>query len=56
MSNAVPSRIGQINGSGDVDAIFLKVYAGEVIATFDQANVMMDKHKVRVIRNGKSAL
>lgn len=55
MSNAVPSRIGQINGSGDVDAIFLKVYAGEVIATFDQANVMMDKHKVRVIRNGKSA-
>ena len=55
MANATVSRLGQINGAGDVDAIFLKVYSGEVLATFDQANVMMDKHNVRSISSGKSA-
>ena len=55
MSNATVSRIGQINGAGAVDALFLKVFAGEVLTSFEQTNVMMDKHQVRTITNGKSA-
>lgn len=55
MANATPDRIGQINGSGAVDALFLKVFAGEVITAFEGTNVMMDKHSVRQISNGKSA-
>lgn len=55
MSNATVSRIGQINGAGAVDALFLKVFAGEVLTSFEKTNVMMDKHMVRTISNGKSA-
>lgn len=55
MSNATPSRVGQVNGAGDVDALFLKVFAGEVLTAFSEKNVMMDKHMVRTIANGKSA-
>jgi hypothetical protein len=55
MANATVSRVGQVNGSGDVDALFLKVFAGEVLTAFSEKNVMMDKHMVRTIANGKSA-
>lgn len=55
MSNATPSRFGQVNGSGDVDALFLKVFSGEVMAEFETANVSMDKHFVRQITSGKAA-
>lgn len=55
MSNATVSRVGQVNGAGDVDALFLKVFAGEVLTAFAEKNVMMDKHMVRTIANGKSA-
>ena len=55
MANATAARIGQINQSGAVDALFLKVFAGEVLATFDRVNVMLDKHMVRTITSGKSA-
>jgi len=55
MSNATVSRIGQINGAGDVDALFLKVFSGEVLTSFEKTNVMMDKHQVRTITSGKSA-
>lgn len=55
MSNATPSRVGAINGGVDKDALFLKVFAGEVLTTFAEKNVMMDKHSVRTISNGKSA-
>ena len=54
-NNAVPSRIGQSNLQGDAKAIFLKVFAGEVLTTFAEKNVMMDKHLVRTIAHGKSA-
>ena len=49
MSNALVSRIGQVNGQGAVDALFLKVFAGEVLTSFEKTNVMMDKHQVRTI-------
>lgn len=55
MSNATPSRLGQINQTGDENALFLKVYAGEVMTAFQETNVMGDKHLVRTITHGKSA-
>lgn len=55
MANATVSRIGQIEGAGDEKALFLKVFSGEVLTAFHNENVMMDKHMVRTIQNGKSA-
>ena len=56
MSNASPlSRSGQVNGAGDVNALFLKVFSGEILTTFEETNVMKDLHMVRTIQNGKSA-
>ena len=55
MSDAIPSRVGSINGGADKKALFLKVFAGEVLATFQQHNVFLDKTTVRTIANGKSA-
>lgn len=55
MADAIVSRLGQVNGAGNTDELFLKVYAGEVLTSFEKKNVMMDKHQVRTINNGKSA-
>ncbi len=55
MADAIVSRLGQVNAAGAADALFLKVFAGEVLTSFEQTNVMMDKHQVRTISNGKSA-
>lgn len=55
MSNATVLSIGQINGAGATDALFLKVFGGEVLAAFQEANKVMDKHTVRQISSGKSA-
>lgn len=55
MAAANVSRIGQINQLGAVDAIFLKVFAGEVITTFREVNKMKERHFVRTIKSGKSA-
>ena len=57
MSNANPSRLGQVNGpnSSDVNALFLKVFSGEILTTFEEQNVMKDLHMVRTIQSGKSA-
>jgi hypothetical protein len=49
------TRIGQINQSGPVDAIFLKKFAGEVIVAFEGTNVALERTQVRTIENGKSA-
>lgn len=55
MSNATVLSHGQINGAGDDDALFLKVFSGETLAAFDEVNMAMDKHMVRNISSGKSA-
>ena len=55
MANTTPSRLGQINGSGDVDSLFLKVFSGEILTTFEEQNVMKDLHMVRTISSGKTA-
>lgn len=55
MSNATPSRLGQVNAAGDADALFLKVFSGLVLEAFDRQQAFKDKHMVRTIANGKSA-
>lgn len=55
MTTATVSRLGQINQAGDVKAMFLKVFAGEVLTAFEQKNIMMGRHQVRTITHGKSA-
>lgn len=55
MADASVSRIGQINSSGDAKALFMKVFAGEVLTAFKENCVTEDKHMVRNIQNGKSA-
>ena len=55
MSNATVSRLGQVNGANDVNALFLKVWSGEVLATFQRENKMLGMTNVRSISSGKSA-
>ena len=55
MSNANPSRVGQAGLSGATDALFLKVFSGEVMSTFNSQTVMKEKTRIRSINNGKSA-
>ena len=62
MANANPSRLGQQNGTGSDLALFLKVFGGEVLTAFAEANIMFNGsvngtplHLVRTIQSGKSA-
>jgi hypothetical protein len=50
-----PSRLGQKNSAGDDDALFLKVYAGEVLTAFAEKNVFIGRHMIRSIDSGSSA-
>lgn len=49
------SRLGQANASGDTNALFLKVFANEILTTFEEATVMKGLHTIRTIQSGKSA-
>jgi hypothetical protein len=62
MANATVSRIGQQDAAGDALALFLKVFANEVLVAFEEANIMFNgdvdgssMHLVRTIESGKSA-
>lgn len=55
MANATSLNIGQINGAGDREALFRKVFSGEVLTAFDTACVTKERFLVRDIVNGKSA-
>ena len=55
MADATVSRLGADNGGVDKTALFLKVFSGEVMTEFARRTVVMDKHSVRTISNGKSA-
>lgn len=55
MANGTVLNGGQINGADATDALFLKVYGGEVLTTFEETNVMAMRHVVRSIASGKSA-
>ena len=49
------SRLGQTNLTGDVRDLFLKLYAGEVLTSFEAKNIMMPLVRSRTITKGKSA-
>lgn len=55
MANMTPSRVGQANQAGDALALFLKVFAGEVLTAFAETNVAAARSMVRTITSGKSA-
>ena len=49
------SRLGLKNGVSGDRTLFLKQFAGEVLTSFEEKNVAMPLHRVRTIKNGKSA-
>ena len=56
MANATPSRLGSLGTAGvDKRELFLKVFTGEVMATYASACVLKDKVRTRSISAGKSA-
>jgi len=55
MANASPALVGAVNSSGASDALFLKVFGGEVLTAFEQSCVLKDRVQVRTISSGKSA-
>ena len=50
-----PNRLGQANNTGDTDALFLKVFSNEILATFEKTQIMKPLHSIRTISSGKSA-
>ena len=55
MANATPISVGQINSGGTEDALFLKVFAGEVLTSFERASKTQGADMERSIASGKSA-
>lgn len=55
MANATQLGFGQVNSAGATDALFLKVFGGEVLAAFEEVNVTVPRHMVKSIASGKSA-
>ena len=49
------SNPGQKLSAGDREALFMKVFSGEVLTAFARNTVMMSRHQVRTIDHGKSA-
>jgi len=55
MANATVSFLGKLNSGSDANALFLKVFSGEVLASFQRENKMLGMSTVRTISSGKSA-
>ena len=55
MANATVSRLGQVDLAGDAKALFLKVFAGEVLTAFETNVVLKARTRQRAISSGKSA-
>lgn len=54
MADQTVSRLGQANAAGSATALFLQKWAGEVLVTFDETNVMLSRTKVRTVQSGKA--
>jgi hypothetical protein len=54
VANSTPSRPGQNALAGDVRALMLDLFGGEIISAFETATVMRDKHMTKSLSNGKS--
>lgn len=55
MANANVNRLGQVNLQGDPRELFLKIFAGEVLTSFERHNLLLPLTNVRTITHGKSA-
>ena len=55
MANASPVSVGKVNAGGSEDALFLKVFAGEVLTSFERASKTQGADMERSITSGKSA-
>ncbi len=55
MAVAAPASIGRVNAANAEDALFLKVFAGEVLTAFERSSVTQGAEMVRSIASGKSA-
>jgi hypothetical protein len=59
MANVTPNAFGTANAgraSSAADlALFKSIYQSEVLASFEQSTIMLDKHFIRTISGGKSA-
>ena len=57
MATATVSRLGLVNNTGNAtDALFLKIFSGEVLTAFARNNIFNEQlHSVRTITSGKSA-
>ena len=51
MANATPTRLGQNLATGDANALFLKIFSGEVLSAFGRENQMMNMTTVRNIQS-----
>lgn len=49
------SNPGQNLSAGDRQALFMKMFSGEVLTAFTRGSVMLGRHMVRTIQHGKSA-
>lgn len=52
MAVAGISNPGQALSAGERDALFMKVFTGEVLTAFSRTSVMMSRHQVRTISHG----
>tara|TARA_R100001129_G_scaffold186513_3_gene178573 strand:- start:3146 stop:4192 length:1047 start_codon:yes stop_codon:yes gene_type:complete len=48
-------RPGQVNAAGATDAMFLELFSGEVLASFERATILQGKVRERTISGQKSA-
>lgn len=55
MTASIVSRVGKVNAAGADDALFLKLFGGEILTEFENATKFKGRHFVRQIRNGKTA-
>ena len=55
MANATPSRFGQVQGAGDVNALWLDIFGGEVLTAFETKVQTKERIRTRVISEGRSA-
>lgn len=55
MTDSVVSRLGQINATGDANALFLKKFAGEVLTAYDTSKLLKPTVRVRQVSGQKSA-
>jgi len=55
MADVIISAPGQVAGTGDRLANFLKIFGGEVITAFERTSKTFNRHQSRTINAGKSA-